>query len=85
MAYNHIVNNSIEFCETSIFTSQITEVISDDAYRLLQGELIKDPNLGKVIPPVAVGYVNSVGAWKDGEKAAGCELFIFGKKVIKQY
>ena len=50
MAYNKFVNILIEFSETPIFTSQITEAISDDDYRILQGELIKNPGFGKKIP-----------------------------------
>lgn len=50
MAHNIIMSTLIEFSETSIFTDQITGVISDDEYRILQGELIKNPSLGNKIP-----------------------------------
>ena len=35
--------------ETSIFTRIILDLISDDSYRQLQEELIKNPELGKII------------------------------------
>jgi len=36
--------------ETSIFTRQIQQFLSDDDYRQLQLELIRHPELGKIIP-----------------------------------
>ena len=36
--------------ETSIFTCQIQEMLSDEEYRFLQIELINRPESGKVIP-----------------------------------
>ena len=36
--------------ETSIFTRQIREMLSDEQYRFLQIELINRPESGKVIP-----------------------------------
>lgn len=35
--------------ETSIFTKIILDLISDDSYRQLQKELIKNPETGKII------------------------------------
>lgn len=35
--------------ETSIFTKIILDLISDDSYRQLQQELIKNPETGKII------------------------------------
>jgi len=38
------------FYETSIFTTQITKLVSDDSYAELQGVLIADPETGDLIP-----------------------------------
>ena len=39
----------MEFCETSFFTKTICELISDDEYKALQLELMKNPQQGRVI------------------------------------
>jgi len=36
--------------ESSVFTHQITALLSDDEYRLLQMALVERPDLGDVIP-----------------------------------
>jgi mRNA-degrading endonuclease RelE of RelBE toxin-antitoxin system len=36
--------------ETSVFTRQIQALLSDEEYRLLQTQLVANPQLGKVIP-----------------------------------
>lgn len=36
--------------ETTIFTRQITTLLPDDQYRLLQNTLLENPDLGKLIP-----------------------------------
>lgn len=38
------------FIETDIFTKRIQEILTDEAYGLLQTELIKRPEGGKLIP-----------------------------------
>lgn len=38
------------FVETSIFTRQVQEFLSDDAYKDLQQELAKRPEIGSIIP-----------------------------------
>ncbi|MBI9047466.1 MAG: type II toxin-antitoxin system RelE/ParE family toxin [Anaerolineaceae bacterium] len=40
----------MNFKETSIFTKQITELLSDDEYRKLQSLLNTHPNSGPIIP-----------------------------------
>ena len=40
----------VEFIETPLFTRCITELLSDDDYRELQEELIRNPKAGDVIP-----------------------------------
>ncbi|MBM3736374.1 MAG: hypothetical protein FJW39_11365 [Acidobacteria bacterium] len=39
----------MELIETSVFTRQITELLSDDEYRRFQTELAANPALGPVI------------------------------------
>ena len=39
----------MEFIETSTFTRLITELLPDDDYRLLQAELVEDPERGALI------------------------------------
>jgi len=36
--------------ETSVFTRQIQALLSDEEYRLLQSQLVANPQLGKMIP-----------------------------------
>ena len=36
--------------ETSVFTRQIQALLSDEEYRLLQTQLVANPQLGKIIP-----------------------------------
>jgi hypothetical protein len=36
--------------ETSIFTKRIIDLVSDDEYRELQLELVRNPNCGNIIP-----------------------------------
>ena len=38
------------FIETSVFTRQIKNLISDDSYRQLQEWMVESPDRGKVIP-----------------------------------
>lgn len=39
----------MKFVETSVFTRRITEVVSDDEYRLLQEALLRRPTHGDLI------------------------------------
>lgn len=41
--------SSMEFIETSIFTRLITSLLPDDEYRLLQTELVENPEKGALI------------------------------------
>ena len=47
------------FIETSIFTKQIKELVSDEEYRQLQQDLLVHPDKGDVVKMV-VGYVKYV-------------------------
>jgi len=40
----------MEFVETPVFTKLITELLSDEDYRLLQNDLAKNPQAGDLIP-----------------------------------
>ncbi len=46
MADNGVV---MEFIETAVFTKLITEILSDEDYRLLHNDLAKNPLAGDVI------------------------------------
>jgi mRNA-degrading endonuclease RelE of RelBE toxin-antitoxin system len=39
----------VRFVETSVFTRRVTEILSDDEYRLLQQALLRRPTQGDVI------------------------------------
>jgi mRNA-degrading endonuclease RelE of RelBE toxin-antitoxin system len=39
----------MKIIETSIFTKNVKNLLSDDEYRLLQNSLIKSPEMGKLI------------------------------------
>lgn len=39
----------MKIVETSIFTRKLRTLLSDEEYRLLQNELIKNPEKGKII------------------------------------
>ncbi len=43
------INRAIEFIETPKFESQRKELITDDEFRELQSDIIKDPEIGDVI------------------------------------
>jgi len=40
----------VEIRETRIFTERITNILSDDEYRQLQGKLVNNPEAGALIP-----------------------------------
>jgi mRNA-degrading endonuclease RelE of RelBE toxin-antitoxin system len=40
----------LEFLETSVFTRQITQLLSDSEYSALQGALVVSPEAGDLIP-----------------------------------
>jgi len=40
---------SIEFIETSTFTRQVTQLLSDEEYRQMQNSLMEDPGRGDLI------------------------------------
>ncbi len=42
----------MEFIETPVFTKLITELLTDDDYRLLQDDIAKNPQAGDLIPKV---------------------------------
>jgi hypothetical protein len=40
----------VEFCETSFFSKTICELISDDEYKAFQMEILRNPQMGSVMP-----------------------------------
>lgn len=57
--------------ETPIFTRQITELLSDDEYGVLQAFLIEHPDAGAVIPGGG-GLRKVAGLCRSAANAAGC-------------
>jgi len=49
LSANGVHLGNLELIETSVFTRQITELLSDDEYRRFQTELAANPALGPVI------------------------------------
>ncbi len=57
----------MELVETSVFTKQVTTLLSDDEYRRFQVALVRNPGLGNVIKGgggirktrVAVGFAKN--------------------------
>jgi hypothetical protein len=41
---------NMEFIETPVFTKLIVELLPDDSYRLLQDDIVKNPQAGDLIP-----------------------------------
>jgi hypothetical protein len=59
----------MEFIETSIFTRQITQLLSDEEYKEFQLELLRNPQKGSVIPKS--GGLRKVRVGLDGRGKSG--------------
>ncbi len=46
---DRVINHALEFIETPLFESQRKEMISDEEFRTLQSDIIKNPEVGSVI------------------------------------
>ena len=71
--------HDIKFIETPIFMKFITELMDDDNYRLLQTELIMNPEKGAVI--VGGGGIRKI-RWslgKDKGKSSGVRIIYYYK------
>lgn len=55
--------------ETPIFTRRIQAILADDEYRLLQAQLVKKPDAGKIIPGSG-DFANSDGRQAVAESEA---------------
>jgi mRNA-degrading endonuclease RelE of RelBE toxin-antitoxin system len=42
--------DNVEFIETPVFTKLIVDLLPDNSYRLLQGDIAKNPQAGDLIP-----------------------------------
>jgi mRNA-degrading endonuclease RelE of RelBE toxin-antitoxin system len=58
----------LEFLETSIFTRQVSALLSDDEYSALQGALIVNPEAGDLIP--GTGGLRKV-RWMEPKRGKG--------------
>jgi len=46
---DRVINHALEFIETPLFETQRKEMISDEEFRTLQSDIIKNPEVGSVI------------------------------------
>jgi hypothetical protein len=46
---DRVINHALEFIETPLFEAQRKEMISDEEFRTLQSDIIKNPEVGSVI------------------------------------
>jgi len=46
---DQVISHALEFIETPLFESQRKELISDDEFRTLQSDIIKNPEIGSII------------------------------------
>ena len=59
----------MEFIETSTFTRQVTQLLTDDAYRQIQNVLVEDPAQGDLIKGGKSGGVRIIYYWvKEGHQ-----------------
>lgn len=75
MAYN----TAMIFIETSLFTKAIIKQITDDSYKLLQKDLIVNPELGKLIPG-SNGLRKIRWGLEDKGKSGGIRIIYFWDK-----
>jgi len=59
----------MEFIETTVFTKLIADLLPDDSYRLLQDDIVKNPQAGDLVP--GGGGIRKLrfalpGKWKRG-------------------
>jgi hypothetical protein len=68
----------MEFIETTIFTRQITALIPDELYRIVQNELAQNPDAGNLI--AGGGGIRKIRAALPGSgKRGGTRTYITGK------
>ena len=46
---DRVINHALEFIETPLFEAQRKDMISDEEFRTLQSDIIKNPEVGSVI------------------------------------
>ena len=80
MAYHNL-----EFIETSVFTKQISELLSDDSYVELQKELIENPKKGTLI--VSGGGIRKLRWGLDNlrGKSGGIRIIYYFKEASNQF
>lgn len=72
------------FVETSLFTAQITALVSDDAYQELQKILLSDPKAGSVIPDT--GGLRKIRIASGGHgKRGGARVIYYHRTVAGQF
>jgi hypothetical protein len=74
---------NMEFIETSVFTRQVTSLMSDDEYRELQNVLLDNPELGDIIK--GGGGIRKLRFGLQGRgKSGGVRTIYFWKKAADQ-
>jgi len=81
---NLILNHAIEFIETSVFTKQIKEIASDDELRVLQTELINQPDKGDLIQGTG-GFRKVRMALSGKGKSGGARVIYYIVKADRIY
>ncbi|MGE5431620.1 MAG: type II toxin-antitoxin system RelE/ParE family toxin [Syntrophomonadaceae bacterium] len=69
----------IEFIETSFFTKQLAQLLTDEEYRRLQSELIENPDKGRlIVGGLGIRKIRAAYAGKD--KSGGARAIYYFKK-----
>lgn len=83
LAYYNSKNNIIVIIETSIFTRQVQQLLSEEEYRKLQIELVLHPEKGKLIP--GSGGLQKIRWGVDGRgKSGGLRTIYFWARSKNQ-
>jgi mRNA-degrading endonuclease RelE of RelBE toxin-antitoxin system len=75
----------MEFIETSIFTRQLTQLLSDEEYKEFQLELLRNPQKGPVIPKSGGLRKVRVGLGGRGKSGGGRVIYYLVSKTENIY
>ncbi|MBR5099015.1 MAG: type II toxin-antitoxin system RelE/ParE family toxin [Spirochaetales bacterium] len=80
-----VAYHNLEFIETSIFTRQISSLVSDNSYSELQEELIRNPKKGDLI--VGGGGIRKIRWGYDNHrgKSSGIRVIYYYKEMTNQF
>ncbi|MCG6307032.1 type II toxin-antitoxin system RelE/ParE family toxin [Vibrio alginolyticus] len=66
---DRVISNALEFIETPLFESQRKEMLTDEEFRALQSDIIKNPEMGSLI--VGTGGLRKVRLAGDSKGKSG--------------